>query len=487
MKLGVCVPYRNREAHLKRFVPKVTEFLDGAGIEHTIYFAHQCDSELFNRGLMKNVAAKYAFEDGCDYIVWHDIDMIPEDDTCDYSYPKEHPTHIAVNISQSDYMLKYEEYFGGAVLFNKEQVEKTNGYSNDYWDWGMEDDDLFWRCVKEDMVDRTTLDYHTKKMVGVFDGKTSYMEIPNRFGHVLNNSHTVSILVKADQQIEKVPIWLIGDSDRKFVEYPILRKPGYDWGISFNNSRAYTAMLWNNNKEHIYQWFKRYENEWTWVTMVVDTMDKKMHWYLNGRESSARNGTGTDSPISYTGSLKRYGSEPFYIGHTPSIDINEPNAFFKGQISDIKIWDRMLTESEVQNLHKTHPKDSLLVHYDFENIDRVNRKVIDNVSGFHASLSRVSFKTEDITIPYVALPYRKNGRFFCLPHKTEGLINEGGMEKWAKGETTARNERRYVLEMQQGKIDYKTDGMSNVDEKFNLIGINTIYEKHKMINVKCVK
>ncbi len=46
MKLGVCVPYRNREAHLKRFVPKVTEFLDGAGIEHTIYFAHQCDSEL---------------------------------------------------------------------------------------------------------------------------------------------------------------------------------------------------------------------------------------------------------------------------------------------------------------------------------------------------------------------------------------------------------------------------------------------------------
>ena len=35
------------------------------------------------------------------------------------------------------------------VLFNKEQVEKTNGYSNDYWDWGMEDDDLFWRCYLE--------------------------------------------------------------------------------------------------------------------------------------------------------------------------------------------------------------------------------------------------------------------------------------------------------------------------------------------------
>ncbi len=246
-------------------------------------------------------------------------------------------------------------------------------------------------------------------------------------------------------------------------------------------------MLWSNNKESIYQWFKRYENEWTWVTMVVDTMDKKMHWYLNGRESSARNGTGTDSPVRYFGSLKRYGSEPFYIGHTTSINQNEPNAFFKGQIADIKIWDRALTDKEVQNLHKSHPTDSLIAHYDFENIDRLNRKLIDNLNGNNASLSRVSFKTEEITIPYVALPHRRNGRFYCLPHKTEGLINEGGMEKWAKGETTAANERRYVLEMQQGKIDYKTDGMSNVDEKFNLIGINTIYEKHKMINVKCVK
>ena len=143
-KLGVCVPYRNREAHMNEFVPKVSKFLDERGIDHTIYLAHQCDEHLFNRGLMKNVAAKYAFEDGCDYIVWHDIDMVPEDESCDYSYNLDNPKHLAVRISQSDYGLKYYEYFGGAVLFTKEQVEATNGYSNDYWDWGMEDDDLFW-------------------------------------------------------------------------------------------------------------------------------------------------------------------------------------------------------------------------------------------------------------------------------------------------------------------------------------------------------
>ena len=60
-----------------------------------------------------------AFEDGCDYIVWYDIDMIPEEG-CDYSFPKEHPIHIVkTNISQMDYKLKYEEYFGGwyGVIF----------------------------------------------------------------------------------------------------------------------------------------------------------------------------------------------------------------------------------------------------------------------------------------------------------------------------------------------------------------------------------
>jgi hypothetical protein len=67
MKLGVCVPYRNREEHMNKFVPHIHKFLNDRGIEHVIYLGHQCDDKLFNRGLMKNVAAKAAFDDGCDY------------------------------------------------------------------------------------------------------------------------------------------------------------------------------------------------------------------------------------------------------------------------------------------------------------------------------------------------------------------------------------------------------------------------------------
>ena len=54
----------------------------------------------------------------------------------DYSFPSDNPVHLATQISQMDYKLKYFEYFGGAVLFSKDQVLATNGYSNNYWDWG---------------------------------------------------------------------------------------------------------------------------------------------------------------------------------------------------------------------------------------------------------------------------------------------------------------------------------------------------------------
>ena len=55
----------------------------------------------------------------------------------------------------------------------------------------------------------------------------------------LNNDHTIAILFKAEQQQEKTPIWLVGDEERKFIEYPLIRKLNcWTWGLSFNNSRT---------------------------------------------------------------------------------------------------------------------------------------------------------------------------------------------------------------------------------------------------------
>jgi hypothetical protein len=484
MKLGVCVPYRNRETHLKEFIPAIGKYLEEQGIDYCIYFGHQVDDKLFNRGAMKNVAAKYAFEDGCDYIVWHDIDMIPEEG-CDYSFPSETPIHIATNISQMDYKLKYEEYFGGAVIFSKEQVEKTNGYSNDYWDWGMEDDDLFWRCVLEGYANDSYMNYNTTIQNYLhFNGKASYIKIEknNTLRNLTSRSHTISVLVRANQQEEKVPIWLIGDDDRRFCEYPIIRRPGFDYGISYNNSRAYTAQLWDSEQNHLYQWIKRYENQWSWVTLSVDSVNQNIHFYLNGKESDARHGTGTTSPLHYDNRLKSYGLDDYYIGTTTSVGRNEPNKWFKGDIAKIMMWNRKLEKEEVENLQNELPKNGLVLHYDFNN--EIDARIATDLSGnnINGEIKRCELKSDQIKIPYTIIPFRRQGRLRCLPHQDEGLIKVGGVDKWAKGETTARNEKRYVLQMQQGIWDYKSDGIAQL--KYELVSIDEISPKAKLVNVK---
>ena len=91
-------------------------------------------------------------------------------------------------------------------------------------------------------------------------------------------------------------------------------------------------------------------------------------------------------------------------------------------------------------------------------------------------------KSEKIDIPHTTVPHRVPGRMLCLEHEDEGLVERGGSIKWKKGETTARNERRFVHEMQQGKWDYKSDGIKQV--KYELVGIEEISPKAKFINIK---
>ncbi|XP_014676387.1 PREDICTED: beta-1,4-N-acetylgalactosaminyltransferase bre-4-like, partial [Priapulus caudatus] len=40
---------------------------------------------------------------------------------------------------------KYEQYFGGVCAFSKLDFLKVNGFSNEFWGWGGEDDDMYRR------------------------------------------------------------------------------------------------------------------------------------------------------------------------------------------------------------------------------------------------------------------------------------------------------------------------------------------------------
>lgn len=452
-KLGICIPYRDRRNHLEELVDKLGKILTKKGINHKFYVGHQVDEKLFNRGAMKNIAAQYAFNDGCDYIAWHDVDMIP-DENVDYSYPENNPIHIATQLSKYNYAMSYDQYFGGVILFTKEQVERTNGYSNDYWDWGQEDDDLFWRCYYEGYTTGEVVNEYQDKTYADFNGIDSHIELPtNReVSSCLHNDHTISILFNAEQQQEKVPIWLVGDTEHKFIEYPLLRKEGsWTWGLSFNNSRAVSTMIFDRMNNPIYTWSKRFENLWTWFTVSYKRETNEYSLYVNDDLILNYMGVKYNEPRKLSDKLRLHDAiKPFLLGYC-----NHTNTRFKGKISELKIYDTSL-----DNI-----KENPILHFDAS-------KQFEG-----AIYNNVVIEKENIKVMRDVLPFRREGRYECLPHIDEGFVNG----KWAKGETTARNEKRFVTEMQQGKIDYKNDGMSTL--KYNLINTLMFEDNCLMINV----
>ena len=145
-KLGIIVPYRDRESQLKRFLSHMKDYIKD--IDYEIFIIEQVDDKPFNRGKLLNVGYKHAVEKGCDYFVFHDVDMLPED--VDYSY-SDKPLHLATHLQEHDYETTFFDYFGGVTMFTKEDFKTINGFSNDYWGWGFEDDDLLIRCLQSNL------------------------------------------------------------------------------------------------------------------------------------------------------------------------------------------------------------------------------------------------------------------------------------------------------------------------------------------------
>lgn len=76
-----------------------------------------------------------------DCFIFHDVDLLPEDDRNLYTCP-EQPRHMSVAVDKFKYKLPYKDIFGGVSALSREHFQLANGFSNLFWGWGGEDDDL---------------------------------------------------------------------------------------------------------------------------------------------------------------------------------------------------------------------------------------------------------------------------------------------------------------------------------------------------------
>ena len=82
--------------------------------------------KLFNRGRLLNIGYKIAISHGCDYVSFHDVDMLPEE--ANYLYPTK-PTHLASQLSNYNYGKKI-------VLDLIKCIFVTVRCASQLWHWG---------------------------------------------------------------------------------------------------------------------------------------------------------------------------------------------------------------------------------------------------------------------------------------------------------------------------------------------------------------
>ena len=114
---------------------------------YKIYIIEQSDDEKkFNRGKLLNIGFQLAIKDGCTILITHDVDLLPNAELLPYyaTYPK-CPIHIA-NVWKDKY--SYPEFIGGIFSLTPKLVKETNGFPNNFWGWGGEDDALYDRLAK---------------------------------------------------------------------------------------------------------------------------------------------------------------------------------------------------------------------------------------------------------------------------------------------------------------------------------------------------
>ncbi|XP_075056636.1 beta-1,4-galactosyltransferase 1-like [Mixophyes fleayi] len=165
-KIAIIIPFRNRELHLKIWLYYMHPFLQKQQGDYAIYVVEQIQNTTFNKARLMNVGFTEAVKD-YDYncFIFCDVDIIPMDERNLYRCSN-NPKHMANSLDKFKFRLFYSTSFGGVVAFTKEQFLKINGFSNSFWGWGQEDDELYKRVMSAGMkVERPNQNIARSRMI----------------------------------------------------------------------------------------------------------------------------------------------------------------------------------------------------------------------------------------------------------------------------------------------------------------------------------
>lgn len=453
-KLGIIVPYRSRETHLEAFKKKMSQYLNARKIPFEIIIIHQDNAKLFNRGMLLNIGFKIAEDLKCDYVVFHDVDMIPL--RVDYSYP-DTPVHLATDFKTAEGETNretFDEYFGGVTMFPMDDFRKINGFSNKYWGWGYEDTDLLYRCIKNDI----SLGSVKIKNMGAngtnlkFNGIDAYVRGINKFNLDKNITFFISFY----------PEQITCDHLKDVDDYTVFSLPGYDTSVSFNSFSRYNFCTFTeSNNTPLYANSKIKPNYKTNFCVRINNDEKIISVFQDGK---------LINNIEIIDDLIKYEKDSFFYLGAGNPNRKNDERYFRGYIDSFAVFNDSLSDDEIdvisnnkyigltQNINEYVSSHKLQLYYDAKFIK--DYKLMDlsgnNNHGEIVNCEIVQLEFEEFK--KVKIPHRRYSTFGLLPHEENGFLNN----KW-KDQSTRWNQLRFINEVSKNEELIYNDGLSTLE------------------------
>ncbi len=151
-KYSIIISYRDREEHLSKLLPRLSELFENKNYE--IIIAEQDNNDKFQKNSLYNISALRA--EGT-ILVFHDVDYYPAENINYYTDNNTplYPVRQVLFLGQDDqprpaedvpagyrnFMNDVGDHSGGVFVLTKELFIKTKGLNPYYRGWGKEDDD----------------------------------------------------------------------------------------------------------------------------------------------------------------------------------------------------------------------------------------------------------------------------------------------------------------------------------------------------------
>ena len=416
-KAGIIVPYRDRADQLKAFIDTLNSTLN---IEWELIVVEQTDDKPFNRGKLLNVGYTKAKELGCDYVITHDVDLLPVE--VDYSY-KDHVAHLIGHLDTPPGFKRdnFDEYIGGVTLIPNDVFESVNGYPNDYWGWGFEDDSFLLRLFRTgNIVTYKKVPQFTYSGRAVKIDPTSYIKISNVLD--TKNNFSITCTFSIDNMLSD-PVAITDNQS-------IFSIPGFDTTLQYDSFQHFSFQFWNSQMQNIAITSDSHYPDGVYRAKIdINAEEKTVHFYLNDILVGSRS-------YDKLSSLRK--SRYIYLG-CGNPDREEKQNWLDGSIIDFSIY----------------KNDTLVAGYSSEDGFIKDSSVREKIAE-HYNTRIVTIKSNDhVKVP---IPIRLNGKFRAISHSENGYT-DGYWKEWG----SRTNQLHYYNCKYSKRLFHWYDGLNRLE------------------------